>query len=276
MIVVLAAIIGGLSYRQNLRSAIARNWHILTGGLVDVGGYRLRIDCQGSGGPTVVMDSGLTFHRHTWDRVAPQVAAFTRVCTYDRAGLGQSDPAPTPRTSQQVVDDLRTLLARAGVPGPYVLVGHSVGGLNVQFFARQNPDQVIGLVLVDSSHEDQASRFSALLPARLRDEYLRVENGGNPEGLDIVRSSDLMRLAPPLRPMPVVVLTAGQAGLPNDPDVSIEQMARARHEMQADLARRVPGGEQIIAERSGHFIQDDEPGLVVEAIRGVVERARRR
>jgi pimeloyl-ACP methyl ester carboxylesterase len=85
-----------------------------------------------------------------------------------------------------------------------------------------------------------------------------------------------MRLAPPLRAMPVVVLTAGQAGLPNDPDVSIEQMARARHEMQADLARRVPGGEQIIAERSGHFIQDDEPGLVVEAIRGVVERARRR
>lgn len=131
------------------------------GKLVDIGGYRLHIHCSGEGKPTVVIDSGLGDFSLGWSLVQPEVAKFTRVCTYDRAGYGWSDSGPKPRTSQQVVKELHTLLVNAGVEGPYVLVGHSGGGLNVRLYASQYPGEVVGMVLVDPAHEESWSRFPA-------------------------------------------------------------------------------------------------------------------
>lgn len=121
------------------------------GRLVDVGPYRLHLECTGSGRPTVILEPGGGASAATLGWIAPAVARDTRVCVYDRAGRGWSDPAPSPPDGAQIATDLHTLLDRAHVPGPYVLAGHSFGGLYVMSFARQYPEQVAGLVLVDST-----------------------------------------------------------------------------------------------------------------------------
>ena len=125
------------------------------GEMVDVGGYSMHLYCTGEGGaPTVVMDSGAGGSMLDWQLVQPEVARFARVCTYDRGGAGWSEPGAQPRTSQQFVEELHTLLGNAGVQGPYVLVGHSLGGTNMQLYASQYSDEVAGMVLVDSALED--------------------------------------------------------------------------------------------------------------------------
>ena len=128
------------------------------GQLVDVGGYRLHLACQGDGGPTVVMEAAIGETGLMWSLVQPAVAKTTRACVYDRAGLGWSDPSPRPRTAEIMVEELHTLLGTAQVPGPYVLVGHSFGGLLVRLYAARHPQGVAGLVLVDSAHEQQYRR----------------------------------------------------------------------------------------------------------------------
>ena len=126
--------------------------HGVIEGLFDVGGYRLYLRCTVEGNPTVVMDASAGEDSSTWSDVEPSLARVTRVCVYDRAGLGRSDPGTVPRTSQTMVDDLTTLLRVAGVPGPYVLVGHSIAGFNVQLFAREDGgDTVVGVVLIDAT-----------------------------------------------------------------------------------------------------------------------------
>jgi pimeloyl-ACP methyl ester carboxylesterase len=123
--------------------------------MVDVGGYSLHLYCTGEGGaPTVVMDSGLGGTVLDWQLVQPEVVEFARVCTYDRGGMGWSEPGTQPRTSQQFIEELHALLSNAGVEGPYVLVGHSLGGVNVQLYASQYPDEVAGMMLVDSALTD--------------------------------------------------------------------------------------------------------------------------
>lgn len=129
------------------------------GRLVDVGGYRLHINSTGEGAPTVILDAGVCDYSLHWCLVQPEVAKFTRVCSYDRAGLGWSDAAPPPRTSKKIVRELHTLLEKAEIPGPYVLVGHSFGGYNVRLFAHKYPEEVAGLVLVDAAHENQWPRL---------------------------------------------------------------------------------------------------------------------
>jgi pimeloyl-ACP methyl ester carboxylesterase len=127
------------------------------GQMVDVGGYRLHLYCQGEGSPTVVIEAGQGDFGLSWVRVQPEVATSARVCVYDRAGLGWSDPSPRPRTVAVMVDELHSLLTNAGIPGPYILVGHSLGGMVVRLYAHQYPQEVAGMVLVDSSHEEQFS-----------------------------------------------------------------------------------------------------------------------
>lgn len=129
------------------------------GTLVDVGGHRLHLWCQGEGNPTVVLEAGLSSPALSWALVQPKVAAFTRVCSYDRAGYGWSDVGPKPRSAEQISQELHQLLLNAGVPGPYVLVGHSLGGLYVRVFAHRYPEDAAGLVLVDTGHEDQRHRM---------------------------------------------------------------------------------------------------------------------
>jgi pimeloyl-ACP methyl ester carboxylesterase len=127
--------------------------------MIDVGGRRLYIECTGSGGPAVILQAGLGASSSSWARVAPAVAETTTVCSYDRAGHGRSDEAAAPQDGIALATDLHTLLERAGVAGPYVIVGHSSGGPYVRVFAARYPDQVAGMVLLDAQPADA---FTAL------------------------------------------------------------------------------------------------------------------
>ena len=139
------------------------------GHLVDIGGYRLHLWCTGNGAPAVILDTGLGGSSAGWGFVQPDVARFTRVCSYDRAGMGYSDPGPSPRTARRIASELAELLDRSGIGDPLVLVGASSGGFNVRVFASDHSKRVAGLVLVDASHEDDAhevppmARFVPLL-----------------------------------------------------------------------------------------------------------------
>jgi len=170
MIVTLALVLTvGVAHAQDEGGALPP----APGEMVDVGGYSLHLNCAGEGSPTVVMDAGHGDFSLNLASLQAQVAEFTRVCTYDRAGYGWSDPGPAPRTSQQIVDELKTLLANGGVEPPYILVGHSLGGINVILFAAENPDLTAGVVLLDASHPDQMEALKAEVP-----EIVAVEDMG--------------------------------------------------------------------------------------------------
>jgi len=126
----------------------------MPGRLVDVGGFRLHLHCSGSGTPAVVMDAALAGSSISWSLIQPDVARLTRACSYDRAGFGWSDAGPMPRTAGRVADELRVLLDRGGVTPPFVLVGHSFGGLVMRIFASRYRADVSGLVLVDPAHPE--------------------------------------------------------------------------------------------------------------------------
>lgn len=128
--------------------------HPAPGRLIDVGGHRVHVLCSGAGGPAVVLESGLGDTSAVWRDVQPQVAAYTRVCSYDRAGLGYSESGPAPRDSKRIAEELHAILEGACEKGPYVLVGHSAGALHARVFAAQFPNEVAGLVLVDPSADD--------------------------------------------------------------------------------------------------------------------------
>jgi len=144
------------------------------GQMVDVGGFKLHIHCTGEGGPTVVLDAGMASSSLDWALVQPEIAKFTRVCSYDRAGMGWSQESPNPRTSSHIVEELHTLLKNAHMPPPYILVGHSFGGINVRLYASRYPDEVFGLVLVDSTHELQHKKFPPRPEETL---YEKLSNG---------------------------------------------------------------------------------------------------
>src|SRR3990172_8533177 len=126
---------------------------------VDVGGYSLHIYCTGEGNATVVVDTGNGDFSTGWQGIQREVSESTRICTYDRAGYGWSDSSPNPRTATQMANELHLLLANAGIHPPYVLVGHSLGGLTMRMFASQYPDEVLGMLLVNAGHEDQVERL---------------------------------------------------------------------------------------------------------------------
>ncbi len=272
-------------------------------GLVDIGdGRKLYLACRGTGSPTVILEAGAGNNGQTWDTVGlpagspqtavfPGVAAFTRVCVYDRPGTildiehhSRSDPAPMPRTAGEIVADLHALLTAAAVPGPYVLAGHSFGGLVVRLYAATYPDDVVGLVLIDAAHEDYYAAQQAALTPEQRNEMAQLAEQGPPdladypdfERLDTDASAAEMRDAvatTPLRPMPEIVLTHGRpwdwpAGYPAD-DLEAVWLP-----LQEQLAAGVPDSRLIVAEQSGHFIPGDQPDLVIAAIQQVVEAVR--
>jgi pimeloyl-ACP methyl ester carboxylesterase len=136
----------------------------MPGQLIDVGGHRLHLNCTGSGSPTVVLEPGAGEMSSNLGWITPAVARKTRVCAYDRAGRGWSEPADTPQDATQIATDLHTLLQRAHVPGPYVLAGHSFGGLYVLTFAARYPDEVAGMVLIDSTAPASATKPRAAAP----------------------------------------------------------------------------------------------------------------
>jgi pimeloyl-ACP methyl ester carboxylesterase len=160
---VVLAVLSGTIYEWIASRADARRFP-QEGRLVDIGGFRLNIDCSGTAAaaqPAVILESGGGVPAFGWHLVQPQIARFARVCSYDRAGYGWSDAPLSPvRTSLQIATELHTLLHNAGVAPPYILVGHSLGGFNIRVFNAQYPDEVAGAVFVDSSHEDQLKRMT--------------------------------------------------------------------------------------------------------------------
>jgi pimeloyl-ACP methyl ester carboxylesterase len=275
-------------------------------GLVDIGsGRRMYLECRGSGGPTVILVSGwpnpggywhLLYPEDPGPAVLPGVAAFTRVCAFDRPGTvldidppvrSRSDPVPQPTTVENIVADLHALLQAAGVPGPYVLVGHSFGGLVVRLYASAYPDEVVGLVLVDAAQEETYPAWQALLGPTRWAEMMNLtqqppeglENYPDFERLDLegsVVQGRQARANEPLRPLPLAVLTHGRPFeelVPNWPGDAFERMWLG---MQQDLATLVPNARFTVARQSGHAIQQDQPALVIEAIRQVVAGVRDR
>ena len=151
------AIVGAIY--QTIATARAERAHPPPGKMIDVGDHRMHIDCVGQGSPTVVLDTALGAMSASWVRVQQEVSGTTRVCAYDRAGMGWSQSGPEPRDAKQVAGELHALLEGAGIDGPYVLVGHSFGGLYMQTYAARYPEEVAGVGLIESSHPEQFSRL---------------------------------------------------------------------------------------------------------------------
>ncbi len=253
---------------------------------VDVGGRRLALTATGAGSPAVVLEAGQGCAGAEWEPVAEAVARLTRVMSYDRAGLGASDPAPSPRSTREMVADLHALLTAAAIPPPYVLVGHSIGGLAARLYAHCYPGEVAGLVLVDPTHPDQWERWMEGVPPAEAGEHemltrMRLrpweDPGQNPEGFDVRASIAQARAVTSLGDLPLIVLTAGsQRHYADTPSPLAAHMARVKPELHRDLLRLSTNSRLVIAERSGHFIHRDQPELVIDAIRRVVDEARRR
>lgn len=266
-------------------------------GLVDIGDHRkMYLECSGRGSPTVVLISGKGNRADTWSAAAPDtpgptvfptIAKFTRVCAYDRPGTvgalapepTRSDPVPLPVTAAAGAADLQALLTAAKVPGPYVLVGHSMGGTIARLVASEHGDEVAGLVLEDALSEDLYSG----LTADQRAVFERLN--GEPESYDNVKSFEEIRAAPPVRPMPVVVLTAGlpqltpeviaSGQLPSDVTQAFaDALWTAQMQAQDYLAALFPGGRHIMVANSTHYIHVDRPQVVIDAIRDVVDAVR--
>jgi pimeloyl-ACP methyl ester carboxylesterase len=262
-------------------------------GRFDVEGRFIRLSCKGAGIPTVVIDAGMgtaPVEDEGWRAIAAQVEQVTRVCLYDRAGLGQSDPAPPgPRSSLDAARDLHTALSAAGVEGPYLLVGHSVGGLHAQVFAAQYPHDTAGLVLVSTTHPDQFSTWLALLPASAPGEEpaltearsfltsMQADPSKNEEHLDMHASAAQAHQLTSLGNKPVIVLTHSPRfrmvpGLAEPIAVRLED---ATQRMQRHFLTLSTNARQNVAERAGHGLPHESPAFVVDGILQGVAAVRR-
>jgi pimeloyl-ACP methyl ester carboxylesterase len=276
------------------------------GQLVDVGGYRLHINCAGVGSPTVVIDAGWGDWSASWSSwVQPEVAKATRVCTYDRAGMGWSEAGPLPRNAQQFAKELHTLLQRAGIPGPYVLVGHSMGGLPVRVFVHEYATDIAGVVLIDSMNPRQAkpsatttppaaathaSGFSILtLPARIG----LVRLFARPLGLTSGLSPEVQHpyTAFSVTPRSFQTQLDEGAGMPESfiqagavktfGDVPLIVLSRGLdpdqdwQAMQTELLQLSSHSQQLFADKSGHNVQLDQPEAAAAAIVKMVAQLRK-
>jgi pimeloyl-ACP methyl ester carboxylesterase len=265
------------------------------GQLIDVGGHRLHIQCLGQGSPTVVFDAGLVGSSLDWHRVLPSLASKTRVCAYDRGGYGWSDPSRRPRTLEGITEDLHTLLRNSGQRPPYVLVGHSLGGLNMWAYAANFPGEVAGLVLVDSAHPEEPIPFPLRERLFLRFEQLTLPFGlprwrgwcgGKPEEIREQKTAvscrpefiashyeqwnaipEFMagaRKLPRLGAVPLVIISR---------DTSREVSERW-HAWQKDLTGISSAGKLVIAEGSGHGIPGGRPDVIVREITNLLKELR--
>jgi pimeloyl-ACP methyl ester carboxylesterase len=267
------------------------------GRLVDIGGYRLHLWCAGIGSPAVILETGLGGSSFGWGLVQPEVARFTMVCSYDRAGMGYSDPGPFPRTMRRVASELAALVDRAGIRAPLILVGASIGGLAVRVFASERSEKVAGLVLVDASHEDQQMEMPGVAPfvpvlsslgvfrllgisfgpppdalapsvqgyARATSFRTSAYRATADEGIHLRESAaEVTASRRHTLAVPVVVITAGRGS------------DREWRDLQRDQVTLSQQGCQTIADQSGHGIALGQPSVVVAAIRAIVEKARGR
>jgi pimeloyl-ACP methyl ester carboxylesterase len=307
LLLVLFLAVAGMIY-ENIFESRDRRFNPMTGSRFDVGGFKMHVDCTGEGSPAVILDSGLGDTYLSWREVQPQIAKFTRVCSYDRAGLGYSESSSQPRTSKVIATELHALLQAADIAPPYVLVGHSLGGFNVRLYASLYRTEVAGMVLVDSSHPAQFDR----LPPEIKDmqadwmrkakfaEYTMIF--GIPRLLSQCDEDPLLRAAAcnwhtaaeavaELKSFPESAAQTAAAGslgdmplvvLSHDPNKRLgsfpARIAKPANEawekMQEELAQLSTRRTQVIATGSSHDVQIDRPDVVIEGVRSVVEQAR--
>jgi len=234
---------------------------------IDVGGHSLNLLIGGHGSPAVILEGGFGEGIARWSLVQKEIANFAQTVSYDRAGLGQSEAGPKPRSATQIATELHTALQKAGVKPPYVLVGHSMGGPYVRVFADLYPKEVAGMVLLDPSQEAFDDWTKAHLEGKRKEidaqiakapEGLRAEWAGLDESYAQARAARLPA------GIPVTLITAGlNENLP-------AEARTAWIEKHNEWITKVPGGKHLIAEKSGHFIQMQEPQMVINAIREIV------
>jgi len=250
--------------------------------LVSVGDHRLDVLCVGTGQPAVVFETGLADSLDTWAPLLPVVGRFATAVAYSRAGFGRSESGTSDHSAGAEVRDLHELLGRLGLHPPYVLVGRSYGGLLVRLYTSLYPAEVGGLVLVEGTHEQQVQRFGTLdsrYPGQFR-AYFDSVLASLPPGAEAGEIRETMRIQAagtveglrPLPDIPLAALTSMRAD-PNAPSVNGtpagHDLWRALHE---EWVRRSTNAEHVVTTHSGHDLQADEPGLVVEAIRFVLAR----
>jgi len=271
-------IAGGTAPGSSRAAYAARSARAATGsfgtGLVDVGGFKLFLTCSGNGSPTVILDSGAGGDSSNWASVQLEVAKVTRVCSYDRAGDGSSNPGPKPRSSQRVVDELHTLLGRAHVSGPYVLAGWSIGGMNMQLYAFTHRPSVVGLVLVDSVYPgmftppSQCSRLFATWLAQDNLIGLGAPAGADEAsaayhgGADAVRASQRS-----LGHMPLAVLTRSTFDVPG--------LGACWQNAQRNALHLSSNSQFLVVPQSDHFLPPNHPDAVAGAIAKTVSAARK-
>lgn len=303
----------GLTYEQWSRISAARTYAPL-GELIDVDGRQAHLFCTGEGSPTVILEAGLDpFGAQVWAAVQPDIAHTTRICSYDRAGIMWSEPGAERRDAHRVADELHALLEASAESPPFVMVGHSLGGLFLRVYDSRYPDEVSGFVFVDSSHPDQMERFpeevveimNDLMPPPLlvkamarfgvvrlmaSAEILPEERQaaakalgpqstvglvGEMVALEITASQ--ARATGALGSRPVVVLSAGI----QDPPAGIELGEAAQRELvsvwgelQDEIAALSTNSERRIVENSAHYIQLEAPQAIIAAVRDVVAAVR--
>ena len=272
------------------------------GTLVGVGIHRLHVHCTGRGSPSVVFESGLGGTSLDWVKVQPEVSRFTRACSYDRAGYGWSERGPEPRHAGRIAQELDRLLAHADIPPPWVLVGHSFGGLAVRLLAaRKERRAVAGLVLVDATHEDQFQRMESagvrlpmaptgrrfvisnhwLVPSALPESLkplaqrlalarkaIRTLYGELGSLRHSARQVGSIRRAPEA---PVIVLARSPR---QDTRKGHDRLDGTWLDLQRELAETMKDGSFQVVSGSGHYIHLDQPSRVVGAIRTIVDRYR--
>jgi len=234
---------------------------------VDAGGYRLYVSCMGRGSPTVVFEAGLGEDHSTWNQVQPAVAQFTQACAYDRANVAPSDNRPLAIhvSTRQIASELHNLLVNAHLPGPYILVGHSLGGLFLQMFACQYPLDVAGMVLVDSTHPEQAARLAETLgPAFTAEARQGFPVVGITYDALLAMQAQVDAARSSFPQVPLIVLVRSRY-TPSAHRTATQYM-QAWMSLQSDLSRRSSKGRLMVAQHSGHFIQIDRPDLVIASI----------
>ena len=241
---------------------------------VDAGGHSLNLLIGGQRGeakPAVILEGGFGTGIASWSTVQREIAKFAQVVSYDRAGLGQSDPGPKPRDAKSIATELHTALQKAGIKPPYVLVGHSLGGPLVRVFAGMYPTEVAGLVLIDPAQEAFRVYMKTNPPPGFKEEEAKIAKapqGPRDEYAAIDATFEQARAAKVPSGIPVTLMTAMQD------DSMPAETRRVWAEKHKEWIEKVPGGKHIVAEKSGHAIQAQEPALVIETIRHMVEPAR--
>jgi pimeloyl-ACP methyl ester carboxylesterase len=306
-LILFAGLIAYMLIRESIVRRRYRSDYPPPGKMVSLNTHDIHLYCVGTGDPTVVFEADLDqYGSLSWDSVQGKVGAFTRACSYDRAGIMWSEPGPLPRDGKKIASELGAVLDAAGENGPYVLVGHAFGGTYVRIFAGQNPDAVCGMVLVDSSHPEMLTRFAELgiereIPdRRIRPLILLFSHlgmpgrfKGNPYDLP-AKVYDPLQAFLPKSSMAwydesvAAPSTLAQAGEYDDlGDIPLIVLASARPtsirvagkdpqdtwvELQQELRLLSQNSQIKMLEDSGHYIQFDQPSAVVEAIQAVVQQ----